>query len=319
VWAQNNVDPGRRTFEIVAGPISDDLYLKGERLANIISHPPGVSRCADESHCGPEGLIATARASANPVEGLLAIGRGEVASAISPVDVAAALRALDGKGKQKKRRLRAIALLNFEAVYLIVSAKVPARNLSSLKGRWVGIGTKGGRTRIVANAILAAANLKASQIKSAEIEVADSVRQMRANRLDAFFVVGPTFPPIVRSLLKDNVARIVSLDKSTISSLKASKMGYEELTAQSISPKLMSVATVATVAIPVVWLADEKTTDDVIYRIVRAAFNTKNRADLDQGPTDPASVKLQPIPEAFAIPVHPGAARYFTETHRALN
>lgn len=310
-WAAAQT-PARQAFEIATGPIAEDLYLKGERLAGVVSHPPGASRCAQEDLCGPDGLIATARAAASPSQALLAIARGELASALAPVDVAAAMRLSAGKGKQNQSRLRAIAVMGHETVYLIAAAKSRVTGLATLKGRWTGIGVTGGRTRIVADALLAAGQLKRDSLRTAPVEGDEAAKLMRARRLDAFIWVGAALPASVQALLTEGVARKVYLQPRVVDNLMATNLGYVK--------KVEGAGDGATtVAIPIAWLVDERKGKDLVFAVARAALNPLNRPELDTGAQDPASLRLsQPSPE-FPIPLHPGAQAYFAAIAKPSN
>jgi uncharacterized protein len=308
-FAATAAEGTRRAFEIAAGPVSGDLYVQGERLAGVVSHPPGLSRCADEKLCGPEGLIATARATAGAAEGLLAIARGEIASAFAPADVAAATRLNAGKGKQNQSRLRTIGFVGEETLYVVAAAKGPVTSIRSLRKRWVGIGGKGSRTRVAANAMLAAARLDPASVRPAEVDGLAAVKLMQDKRLDAFVWIGPRLPPSIEGMIKSGAARLVPLDKATIERLTAARLGYAAKTS----------AGVATVAVPVVWLADEKQPADVVFGVARAAFETRNAALLHPAASDPSSLKLTPPPADFAVPVHAGAARLFARKAQASN
>jgi hypothetical protein len=316
--APQDAAPARRAFEIFAGPVHLDLYLKAERLAGIVSHPPGASRCADERRCGPEGLIASARASATPAAGPLAIARGEAASAFAPADVAVAIRRAGGKGKQNQSRLRVIALVNWETVYLIAATKAPVRGVASLRGRWVGVGEKASRLRVAASAVMAAAQLKPLRVRSAEVEGDAAVSLVRAGRLDAFFVVGPSLPPSVAALVKEGIARKVPLEPGVIAGLRGSGLGYEEVSELPEGEPDPAKA-LKTVAAPVLWLVDEKVPAGLVYRIARAAFDKRNAQELDAGPVDPSSVRLRRPAQGVNVPLHAGAVRYFAEAGGAGN
>lgn len=308
-FAATAAEGTRRAFEIAAGPVSGDLYVQGERLAGVVSHPPGLSRCADEKLCGPEGLIATARASAGVADGLLAIARGEIASAFAPADVAAAMRLNAGKGKQNQSRLRTIGFVGEETLFIVAAAKGPVSSLRSLRKRWVGIGTKGSRTRVAANALLAAARLGEGAIRPAEVEGTAAAKLLQDRRLDAFVWIGPRLPPAIAAMVKSGAAKLIPLDKPSVARLTAARLGY--------APK--SSAGIETVSVPVVWLADEKQPADVVFGVARAAFETRNAALLHPAASDPSSLKVTAPPAGFVVPLHAGAARLFAAKAQASN
>jgi uncharacterized protein len=305
----------RQAFEIAAGNIAGDLYLKGERLAAAVSHPPGLSRCADPKVCGPEGLIATARATSGDAEGLLAITRGEAASAFAPADIAAALRLNVGKGKQNQSRLRTIGVVGSETLYVIAAAKGPVRSIASLKNRWVGVGQRGGRTRIAANALLAAAKLQVSAVRTADVEGAEAARLMKEKRLDAIVWIGTKLPAPLKALLAEGAARIVPVDGATRERLAAARLGYAPVRAANPS----GPGAIETISVPVIWLADEKQDPEIVYRVVRAAFHPQNATTLSPDPAERPAFQVGRPSADFVVPLHPGAVRYFAEAPRPSN
>lgn len=299
----------RLNFEIAVGPVTGDLYVQGERLAGVVSHPPGLSRCTDAALCAPEGVIATARATAGVSEGLLAIARGEIASAFSPADVAAAMRLSAGKGKQNQSRLRAIGIVGEETVYLIAASKGPVTSLRGLRGRWVGIGGRGSRTRVAANALLAAAKIDQDRIKASDTTAAAALDLVKKKKLDAFVWVGVKLPSDIAAALQAGSARIVPLDKTALVRLTAAGLGYA----------IKRIANGETASVPIVWLADEKQPSDVVYGVVRAAFNVRNKPMLSPAEGDSSSVVLsRPLPD-LPLPLHAGAIRYFAANTKPSN
>jgi hypothetical protein len=289
--------------------VSGDLYVQGERLAGVISHPPGLSRCSDEALCGPEGLIATAKATASAVEGLLAIARGEIASALAPADIASALRLSAGKGKQNQSRSRVVAVAGEETLFVIAAGKGPVTSLRAMRNRWIGIGAAAGRTRVAANALLAAARIEKTSFRPAEVEGVAAAKLLREKRLDAFIWIGAKLPSELSNMIKQGEARIVALDARTVSRMTAARLGYSAKSVDGIS----------TVAVPLVWVVDEKQPQDIVYRVARAAFDRRNGSLLSAAGGDLAPLKLTRPPAGLSIPLHAGAARYFAESANPSN
>src|SRR5258706_4408772 len=81
--------PSRTPFVIATGPSGGTYFPVGQRIAGIISNPPGIERCQDAEACGPMGLIASARTSDGAVANVLAINAGSVDSGLAQADVVA--------------------------------------------------------------------------------------------------------------------------------------------------------------------------------------------------------------------------------------
>src|SRR6202012_2965080 len=71
---------GRISFQIATGSTAGTFFPVGEAIAGLVSHPPGVDRCANADVCGPPGLIVSTRTSEGAVDNLIAVNRGDVES-----------------------------------------------------------------------------------------------------------------------------------------------------------------------------------------------------------------------------------------------
>src|SRR5512146_1516874 len=181
----------RIAFSIATGPSSGTYFPVGEIIAGMISHPPGVDRCAHPGVCGPEGLIATVQTSPGAYANVLAVESGRVNSALAQSDIVA--QALAGKGAFKKpqRHIRAIAALFPEDVHLVVSVRSRIASIAHLRGKRVSIGAADSGTAVTARAVISAYRLRVRQ-SSDPPDVA--AQKLQSGKLDAFFFVGG--PPV---------------------------------------------------------------------------------------------------------------------------
>src|ERR1700689_5933013 len=68
---------GRISFQIATGSTAGTFFPVGEAIAGLVTHPPGVDRCANADVCGPPGLIVSTRTSEGAVDNLIAVNRGD--------------------------------------------------------------------------------------------------------------------------------------------------------------------------------------------------------------------------------------------------
>src|SRR3984957_10815137 len=159
---------GRISFQIPPGSTAGTFFPVGEAIAGLISHPPGVDRCANADVCGPAGLIVSTRTSEGAVDNLIAVNRGDVESGLAQSDVIAA--AVKGQGPFKKlgpqSHVRVIASLFSEQVHLVVAEKSKINSIADLKGKRVSLGSDGSGVGITAREILAAYRLPESAVKA---------------------------------------------------------------------------------------------------------------------------------------------------------
>jgi uncharacterized protein len=68
-----------------------------------------------------------------------------------------------------------------------------------------------------------------------------------------------------------------------------------------------------TVAVPALFIASAAVPDDLVYGITKALWQDATRRLLDNGHPAGKAIRLESALQGVAIPLHPGAARYYTE------
>jgi TRAP-type uncharacterized transport system substrate-binding protein len=70
---------------------------------------------------------------------------------------------------------------------------------------------------------------------------------------------------------------------------------------------------ITTLAIGAQWIVTADVDDDLIFGITQALWNENSRALLDSGHPAARQIKLENALVGAAIPLHPGARRYYEE------
>ena len=129
-------------LRIGTGAIGGTYFPVGGLIANAISSPPGSRSCEAGGSCGVPGLIAVTQSTQGSVENVIAVGRGELETALTQADIA--YFAYFGKGVLAKQgrlaNLRAIANLFPEMVHLVVRRESAIWEVEGLKGKRVNLG-----------------------------------------------------------------------------------------------------------------------------------------------------------------------------------
>ncbi len=132
-------------LRIGTGAIGGTYFPVGGLIANAISSPPGSRSCEAGGSCGVPGLIAVTQSTQGSVENVIAVGGGELETALTQADIA--YFAYFGKGVLAKRgrlsNLRAIANLFPEMVHLVVRRESGIWEVAGLKGKRVNLGERG--------------------------------------------------------------------------------------------------------------------------------------------------------------------------------
>jgi len=301
----------RIAFSIATGPSSGTYFPVGETIAGLISHPPGMDRCARSVACGPEGLIASAQTSAGAYANVLAVESGRVDSALAQSDVVA--QAVAGKGAFKKPQshIRIIAALFPEQIHLVVSTRSHIASLSKLRGKRVSLGALNSGTAVTARAVLAAYRLRA---KTSNDSPDMAAQKLQAGALDAFFFVGGAPVPLVEGLIESGQATLLPLDGKGRDRLLAHSHGlYKDAISSGTYGRLPAVATVAVQAL---WIVSDREPKDTVFAITRALFSSSNRNLLVQGPPATRAISLSRATQNLSAPLHAGAEKFYGDAKK---
>jgi hypothetical protein len=73
------------------------------------------------------------------------------------------------------------------------------------------------------------------------------------------------------------------------------------------------VGSVATLSVGALLVVSASADDELVYGITRALWNPENRKILDSGNPNGKRIQLHRALDGVAIPLHPGAARFYDE------
>ena len=305
--------PPRISFEISTGSTTGTYFPVGQRMAQLLSHPPGVGRCEAADVCGPAGLIVSTRASEGSTANLVSVNAGMINSGLAQADAVA--MAIAGRGPFAKtgpaRALRVIADLYGEDVHLLAAKDAKIANVGDLKGKRVSLSTEGSGTIITARAILSAYRLTERTIVPNYDPAEKATDLLQEGKLDAIFFVGGTPVSLIAQLIDEGVAVLVPIDGQGRERLLARE---PYLSAHAIpAGSYGSAPAVETVSVDALWVTDDSAPEALVYAMVKALFNPANRNVLDANKVgthffDPAAAA------SVRMALHPGALRYYTET-----
>jgi len=318
--AQTTPEVGRISFQIATGPVGGSYFPVGEALARIISNPPGFGRCEDEVDlCGPVGLIASARSTEGPISNITALRSGRVTSALIQSDVASL--AYRGAGPFQSagafKDLRVLAKLQRETVHLVVSANSRIKRLADLKGKRVAVDAPTSATNITARSILEAVRLNARNVKLSYQTPVRAAEDLRAGKLDAFFVVGTTPLHLVDELVRAGSAKLLPIDGGAVTAWvkKQPFLTSIEMPAGAYG----GAKPLRTVSVAALWVATSKLPDSVAYSLARAIWNPSNTAEIDSLGSVGASIRRDGKLVSSPVPLHAGAAKFYQDAGRLQN
>jgi len=300
-------------FRIGTGGIAGTYYPVGGLIAQAISRPPGSRPCDQGGSCGVEGLIAVPQSSNGSVSNIKAIAEGRLESGFAQSDVVYWAYTGTGrfKGKEPVKNLRVIANLYPETLHLVTGKNAGIKTVSDLKGKRVSLDEAGSGTLVDARIVLSIYGLAEKDLIAEYMKPDVAIEKMKQGQLDAFFIVAGYPTASVRALAADGRIILVPIDED-----KARKMSekWKFFAADRIPAGTYSgIPETATVSVGAQWVVSADADEKLVYNITKAIWNTASRKILDSGHPRGKSITLDTALDGIAIPLHPGANRFYKE------
>ena len=300
-------------LRIGTGSTSGTYYPVGGLIANAISKPPGSRECDRGGSCGVPGLIAVAQSTEGSVANVLSIDEGALESGLSQADVA--YWAYSGTGifesEGPRESLRAVANLFPEAVHLLVSLKSGIKKVADLRGKRISVDRAGSGTQVDAFLILEAYGLGEEDLELASLPAGVAADALRAGELDGFFFVAGTPATAITQLTQDNLATLVPIVGDEIDGLLEQ---YPFFAKDSIpAGTYLNVPYTETLSVGAQLIVSESLPEALVHDITGALWHENTRRLLDNGHPTGALIKLETARTGLAIPLHPGAERWYRQ------
>jgi uncharacterized protein len=303
-----------RFVGIGTGSLTGTYYPVGSLIASVLSSPPGARPCGDAGGCGVPNLILVAETSKGSVANVEAISGGRIATGFAQSDVAYGAYSGTGvfAGKEPMASLRALASLYVESVHLVVTAISGIKRVGDLRGRRVSLDVEGSGTLIDALAVLEAFGLAPSDLTAVHVPQDRAIDLMTGGALDALFIVAGYPAATVTELTRTIGAQLVPIFGEPVGRLLAS---HRFLTLDDIPgdtyPGVDSGT--PTVGVAALWLTAADFDEGLAYQITSALFDPLILKKLAEGHPKGGSIALAHALRGVAVPLHPGAARFYRE------
>ena len=300
-------------FRIATGGAASTYYPVGALIANVISHPPGSRPCDEGGSCGVPGLVAAAQSSRGSVANVEAVASGRVESGFCQSDIV--FWAYNGagvfEGAEPQRNLRLIGSLYPEVVQIVVRRDADIASIPGMAGKRVSLDTEGSGTLVDARIVLAHYGLSDADLDAAYVPHAQAVSMLRSGELDGFFVIAGYPTNSVFDLVREGVADLLEIPADDALRLVVGHPFFSlSVVPEGAYPGLTHVTTLA---IGAQWIVTPDLSDDLVYGVTQALWHENSRALLDSGHPAARQLKLSNALLGAAIPLHPGARRYYAE------
>lgn len=300
-------------FRIGTGDTSSSLFAVGSLIAGALSNPPGSRPCDRGGSCGVPNMVAVAQSTEGSVENVRGIASGAMESALVQADVA--YWAYHGTGPFRDNGrladLRAVASLYPAVVHVVVRHGQGLFRVSDLKGKRVSLGPEGSGAPFGALAVLAAYGLGAEDIAPSYLESGEASDQLSGGEIDAFIVVGGVPITAVEDLARHTQIKLIPIEGTPRDEITSFYPFFAN--AEIDSGTYDRVPYAPTVSVETQFLVTAKDDEELIYQLTRALWHERTRALFVIGHPQARQMLLENALRRIAIPLHPGAKRYYRE------
>lgn len=304
--------PATRNLMIGAGPIGGTYFPVASLIATAISNPPGGRPCDAGGSCGVPGLIAEAIATQGSVENIKRMAEGTLDAALAQADIAAAALAGDEIFAGKPvTSLRAAANLFPETVHVVARRDRGFDSIADLRGRPISLGELGSGTLPLARALLSAYGLGRRDIVAEYISPQAATYKLREGTLDAFIMVAGQPAPLLVGLARQFEIELLPVSSNVSERLRRERPGLVTLTTPA--GMYQGVEACDSIAVGSQLVISSTVDEEIVYGSLRALFHPSVRGRLDRGHPAAASISLETALDGLALPLHPGAARFYRE------
>jgi TRAP transporter TAXI family solute receptor len=206
--------------------------------------------------------------------------------------------------------LRMIASLYPEHLHCVTLKGSGVTKLDDIRGKRVSVGAPGSGVEASVKLVLEVAGMSYDDFKPDFQDYAQTAERLQDDQLAAGFLLTGYPTSAIMSLAAQKEIDIVPLDEGLLDKLLKT---YPFFTKDVIPAGAYAGVNhdTLTAAVLAVLVCDASLSDDLVYNITKAIF--ENLDELKPVHDKAKLISLDKALEAPAVPVHPGAAKYYTE------
>lgn len=302
-----------RFFRIGTGGVTGTYYPIGGLIADIISNPPGSRPCEKGGSCGVPGLVAIAQSSNGSVANIEAIESGALESGFVQSDIAHWAYTGTGiyEGEGRIESLRAITSLYPESIHIVTHDDSGIASVRDLVGKRVSLDEPGSGTLVDARIILEAFGLSEDDLTAYYLKPSRAMALMDEGRLDAFLIVAGYPTGSVLDFCATSGCDLVPIEGPEVDAMLEQYPFFAKDTIPAGT--YPGVGRTETLSVGAQWLVSADIEEELVYGITKALWHENARQLLDNGHAKGKSITLATALDGVAIPLHPGAERYYRE------
>lgn len=303
----------RAFFRIGTGGAEGTYFPIGSLIAEGLTPSQSAADCASITPCGVPGLVAVAQTSNGSVSNVRSVAAGELEAALVQADVAT--WAYQGKemfgDDPRLMGLRAVASLYPESLHIVVRRDLAIHSVAGLRGLRISLDEPGSGTLVESRIVLAAYGLAEADVHPEFVKPGLAGARMLDGHLDGFMVMAGYPADSVKQLLGRTAIDLVPIEPGVAEVIRA---GNPFLRAATIPAGTYDgVGAVPTLEVMAQLLVDASLSDAWVYAITRALWGDRVQRLLHNGHPKGRLIVLEHALDGLAIPLHPGAARFYRE------
>ncbi|MBI3517359.1 MAG: TAXI family TRAP transporter solute-binding subunit [Proteobacteria bacterium] len=306
--AQGVAPADTQFFRIGSGVVDSPSFAVAGIVAAGLSSPPGARPCDRGGSCGVPGMIALAQAIGSPAEAIELLEQRQIDAILVPAGDA--YRAYAGKraeGAKPREPLRTVATVFVEAIHVVVRDGSRFETVDDLKRRHIAAATDDPTAVTFLQLYLNHLGLDGGRKPAPPLAVQAGLQRLADSRIDAVMLIGaPPLPALVE------FAHLIPMRLLAVPPAATTRLPY--LTDIKLAAGAYAGAeAIELPAVPTQLLVSGNADANRIEAITRALWNEASQKLLAAGPPVARTVKLDRALAGVAVPLHPGAARFYRE------
>lgn len=208
--------------------------------------------------------------------------------------------------------IRGIASLYPETIQIVARADSGIKKFADIKGKRLVPGDRGSGTEVDTLNILGVYGLTYKDFASVDwLSFSGGAQRLQDKQADVTFTTAGWPTAAITELATSTNIVLVPLDDKMIKELTKKYPFYSKVVIPAGTYKgiTQDVPTITTMA---QWVVDEKVPDDVVYKLTKALWEGGS-AKMAKAHAKGKDVTLETALSGMAIPLHPGAAKYYRE------
>jgi TRAP transporter TAXI family solute receptor len=213
-------------------------------------------------------------------------------------------------GKEKYTELRGVTFLHSVELYLVVRKSSGIRSFMDAKGKRIAVGPPGSSVAASGLALFNAHGLTDKDFKVVYLSYNEVVEGIKDNSIDGGFLAGSTPFASYSELAFTQDVTVVPVRPDVMKTIAEKYLYFFPYTLKKGTYKGIETD-VPTIGFAGILATHEKTSPDLVYKLVKALYEHKNELVAIHKVAE--HMNLKNFRDGIGVPMHEGAMRYYRE------